>query len=163
MRKKIIITFSLILCVVVILRQVGLLDINLYKSQIGTNQSIITSKGTDSKEKYSFHMVFKNQDKILGEHIYDDGKSLPINIESNLLEVNYSGNYRLPFFKSFKVKYKCDIRTLNSTSDVNVSGKIEGEINAKFIGLCSVRKVKAVILEEITKSVMNGLPGNLQN
>ena len=164
MKKKIIIVVAFVIGITIILRQIGWLDINLYKSEFGNNQSLYTSKkNIDTKESFSFNLAFKNQDKILAQLIYDDSKSSPISIECKLEEMVYSGNYRLPFYKVFKVKYKCDITTVKSDLDKNVEGKVEGDINAKIIGLCSTKKVKDVIIKEITKSVMDVLPRHLQN
>lgn len=162
-KKKIIIVVTFILVAIIVFRQIGWLDINLYKSQIGINQSIATHKNTDSKESYSFNLAFKYQDKIISQYAYDDGKSPRISIDCCLEEVNYSGNYRLPFFKTFKVKYKCSVTSVKSASGINPGGTVEGNIDARIIGLCSSKKVKDIILKEITRLVMDVLPQNLKN
>lgn len=164
MKKKIIIVAAFIFGITIIFRQVGWFDINLYKSELGNTQSIYTSKkNIGTKESFSYILTLRNQDKILTQHIYDDGKSPRISIECKLEEMNYSGNYRLPFYKVFKVEYKCNIITVEPDSGKSVKGKVEGDINAKIIGLCNTKKVKDIVLKEITKSVMNILPNHLQN
>lgn len=163
MKKKVVIIIAVIICIIVILRQIGWLDLNLYKSEIGINQSIATSKNIGSSESYSFNLTLKHQESILGIYTYEDGKTPKTSIECRIGDITYSGNYRLPFYKVFKVNYKCDTVTVESVSDVNVHGTVQGEINAKIIGLCSVRKVKEIVFNEITKSVMKDLPSNLQN
>jgi hypothetical protein len=164
MKKKIIIVVAFILGITIILNQIGWLDINLYKSELGSNQSLYTSKkNIGTKESFSFNLTFKNQDKIQAQHTYEDGKSPPISIECRLEEMVYSGNYRLPFYKVFKVEYKCNIITVEPDSGKSVEGKVEGDINAKIIGLCNSKKVKDIVLKEITKSIMNILPNHLQN
>lgn len=165
MKRKIIIAIAFIIGITVILRQVGLLDINFYKSWIGTNQRIVTGKRySNSNKSFSFNLVLKNQDEILAQHLNVDGESSPsVDIECRLEEILYSGNYRLPLYKTFKVKYKCEITTVKSVSNISANGTIEGDINARIIGLCSTKKVRDIIRKEITKSIMKDLPGNLRN
>lgn len=163
MKKKLIISASCILFAVIVLRMVGWIDIHLYKSELSTNQTLwSTKKGIESGNPFSYHLVLKEDDNILDELIYVDNNSPEIEIECVVNEINYSGNYFLPFIKTFKVEYKCSLTTPKSDGIRNITGGIEGDINGRIRGICSVNKVKKIVLAEIKKTVMNVLPNHIK-
>jgi hypothetical protein len=47
------------------------------------------------------------------------------------------------------------LNTLESDGVKNITGGIEGHIDGKIRGICSVSKVKKIVLAEIKKSVMD--------
>jgi hypothetical protein len=163
MKKKLIISTACILVAVIAFRMLGWIDINLYKSELSTNQTVTSSKaGMEGKTPFSYHLILREGSSIIDELKYIDGDSPSMEIECVINEINYSGNYFLPFVKNFKTKYKCSITTLEPDGFNNVTGEITGDIDGRVIGICSVKKVKKIVLAEIKKSVMDILSNRIK-
>lgn len=164
MKKKMIIGLACILVLVSVLRMVGWFDINLYKSALSTNQTVTSNKaGLEKGTPFSYHLVLRDGSSIIDELNYIDGNSPVVEVECVIDEINYSGNYFLPFIKTFKVEYKCSITTLKFDGVNSITGNIEGNIDGRIMGICSTKKVKKLVLAEIKKTIMNILPNHIKS
>ena len=163
MRKKtaLIVAGCLLLCLVV-LREIGVIDANLYRSTLSATQTAVIGQTSRGEEKhFSYHLTIKQKNKTLDSHSHSYNNLPPIEIEATLEEPVYSGNCTLPFMKNFRMKYVCEFTTATSPTERTVHGKIDGEVTAKIQGLCSRRKARALAFEEAKKQVASYLQQQL--
>ena len=162
-RKKIalIVIGCVVLCLVV-LRESGVVDANLYKSTLSTTQTAVIAQTNRGEEKhFSYHLALRHKNATLDEHLHSYNNLPPIEIEATLEEPFYSGNCSLPFTKNFRMTYLCKFTTVKSPTDRTVHGKIDGEVTAKIHGLCSRRKARELAFEEAKKQVVSYLQQQL--
>jgi len=156
-RKKLaLLVICCLLLSFVVLREIGVVDVNLYKSILSASQSASMDQSGPSQEKhFSYHLTIKYKNKILHNdtHLYNNLP--PIEIEATLEEPVYSGNCVLPLVKTFKMTYQCEFITTKSSSGRTVEGTVEGEVTAKVHGLCSRRKAKELTFEEAKKQIVS--------
>ncbi len=150
------------------LNSFGVIGLNLYKSNVGTNESSTLNL---IGERSSYNVSFEYEGKPIYEHaILKDGQpQIPVNM--TIEKHAYSGNYFLPFYKKFSVKYggklstnrKADSQTIqgNGLVDGDVNGEVTGELHAEIIGFCTMRKAREIAethaLESIKKYVIVSL------
>jgi hypothetical protein len=156
-RKKILLfVVACILLCLVVLREAGLVDINLYKSMLSISQSSNKTRTNSGQEKhFSYHLTIKHNNETLYSDTYSHNNLPAIDIEATLFETNYSGNSVLPFFKNYKMTYQCEFKTTNSPIGHTVDGMIDGVVTAKVHGLCSHRKAKELTFEGAKKQLIS--------
>jgi hypothetical protein len=160
-RIALIVAGCLFLCLVV-LREIGVIDVNLYRSALAATQTATMGQTTRGEEKhFSYHLAVKSQNETLGSYFHSYNNLPPIEVEATLEEPVYSGNYFLPFAKTFRMTYSCTFSTTTSPSEHAVNGKIQGEVTAKIRGLCSCRKARELAFEEAKKQVLSYLQNQL--
>ncbi len=163
------------LILILFLSTVGLgpLSINLYQSEInkveaGTNYA----SGFDfNQHSYLINIYFQN--KQVGAQRYEILSETPndnfneIVIEAFTENPEYSGNYFLPFYKDYTVKYTCKIgdKVAIETGDKNASfnSKVEGTLKIKIIGLCTISNAKKIANDAIVDSVNHFITNQLNN
>ena len=157
MKKKIklslLIVVGILVCVV-ILREVGCVDLCLYTSRISTSHSASKGESHSGNEKnFSYDLTIKYKDQTLQHFSHSYNSLPPIQIEAVMAEPTYSGNYYLPLVKNFTMKYQCQFETKKASDGRKVSGKIEGEVKATIRGLCSLVKAKELALKEANEQI----------
>lgn len=152
-RRVLLIICCVLLCLV-ILREIGIVDVHLYKSVLLASQSATkTHLHTGQEKQVSYHLTVKHRRETFHTHTHSYNNLPPIEIEAVLEEPVYSGNFSLPLIKNFKMPYLCAYETTNSPSGSQISGRIEGEVNVSIRGFCSRRKAKEVALQEAKKQI----------
>lgn len=156
----------LIICGIVIglvvLREIGIVDVNLPISKLSSSHKSSMSRSYSGQEKrFSYHLTVRHKDEIVFSHTLQYGNLPEIEIEAILEEPIYTGNFLVPLYKDFKMTYLCNYNTLKSPSGHKVAGKIEGEVNAKIYGLCSRRKAKELAFEKAKEQIVSYLQEQL--
>ncbi len=155
--KKFHIILLIVCCLLwflIILRGLGIVDINFYQSMLSSQYSASKSQVNPGKEKnFSYHVTLKYKDKTLDSHFHLYDTNSPVEILAELDKVSYSGNYFLPLIKNFKMTYLCNIKTLESSNKNKVVGKIEGVVEGKIFGFCSRAKAKEIVFNEAKKNI----------
>ncbi len=153
------------LVLVLLLSTVGLgpISINLYSSQVD-NGSVGTNLGGGldfDKYRYEINHYYK-KDKV-GSFHFENGTETPKAMDMNIVfkavteEPKYSGNYFLPFYKTYKVDYVSNMvfdqekTTIKYNTDFKT--KIEGTLTIKVIGLCTFGEAKKIAEKAIIASV----------
>jgi hypothetical protein len=154
-RKKLaLLVLGCVFLCLVILREIGLVDVNLYKSMLSTSQSSnMTQVNRGQEEHFRYHLTIKHNSETLHNHTHSYDNLPRIDIEVVLEEPSYSGNWVLPLVKTFKMTYQCEFTTKDTQNVHAVNGNIEGEVTAKIHGLCSRRKAKDLAFEEAKKQI----------
>ena len=154
-RKKLtLLVIGCVLLCLVVLREIGVVDVNLYKSILSTSQSSTKSQTNPGENKhFSYHLIVKHKLETLFRHTYMYDNLPPIEIEATQEAPVYSGNYVLPFVKNFKMTYQCEFTTTKSPSGHTVEGQLKGEVTAKVHGFCSRMKAKELAFEEAKKQI----------
>lgn len=138
----------------------GYIDFNLYKSYVTSNEIASIAY---SNESASYNINFEYNGRSVHMYRIQRDEKESIDIKVNIEDYKYNGNYYVPLYKNFTMDYTCSVANLESEdSDKNrVNGNIKGSVNAKIIGLCSIKKAKKVVeaqaLEAIKKYVIKGL------
>jgi hypothetical protein len=156
-KKKLIlfIVFCTLLCLL-IFREIGIVNINLYKSTLSNSSSSIKRQINHGQEKNFSHIVnLQHNGRQIDTSTHFFNNLEPIKIEAILEEVVYSGNYYLPLVKNFKMTYQCTYRTVESANGHKVEGKITGEMKGRIQGFCSRRKAKELAFFEAKKQIMS--------
>jgi len=157
-QKPILLVIFSIIALLFVLREFGIWNANLYKSNLSVEQSAHKTQQTKSgDDKYfSYHLVIKDSSQTIFEttHYYETNK--PIDIVAILDAPVYSGNYKLPFVKSFEMSYACSFSThTNSPSDRRIEGKVEGNVDTNIRGLCSRQKAKQIAYEKAKDQIQS--------
>ena len=152
--KRILLIVLCVLLCLFVLREIGIVDVNLYKSRLSNKYSHTKNHVNLGQEKhFSYHVTLKQGSEIIGnyQHSYDN---LPqVEIEAVLDEPIYSGNYALPFVKNFKMTYLCNFTTMKSAGGHEIKGQIKGEVEGEIRGFCSRRKAKELAFEKAKKQM----------
>lgn len=161
-RKQIILIVCCVLLCLIILREIGIIDVHLYQSTLSATHSASVQKSRPGNdENFSYHVTIEYKNTPIYNHTYVYSDLPLIKIKGILQKPTYSGNYLLPLSKNFKMSYVCTFATTESPTGQNVEGKIEGEIVTKILGLCSQRKAKQLSLEEAQKHIQSYLKKQL--
>jgi hypothetical protein len=142
----------------VVLRETGAVDVNLYKSELSNSQAATkseTNPGTDKHFNYFYNL--KQKEKLLSVGLHSSADPHPLQIAATLEDPVYSGNWLMPFAKNFKMTYRCQYITVDSPNGHTVQGKIEGEVQAEIYGFCSQRKARALAFESAKKQIVDYL------
>src|SRR5215467_2672828 len=104
-RKKIaILVIGSVLLGLAVLRETGVVDANLYKSNLTASQSATKGDTYSGAEKhFSYHLTIKHKNQTLQSQTFSYNNLLPIEIEATLDDPVYSGNCILPLIKNFKM------------------------------------------------------------
>ena len=158
-KKRRIFLFIMIVIIpmlLIALRLVGIIDFNLYRSSINSNQ---TASMAYSEKKATYRIEFEYNDKNIDTHMImnDNQELVPVIVK--IEEYNFSGNYFMPFYKAFTTTYKCKFKTVNMNTDNvfteenQISGEIEGTVISEIKGICSIKKAKNLAIEEAISSM----------
>lgn len=102
------------LFILIALRLVGIIDFNLYRSSINSNQ---TASMAYSKKEAAYRIEFEYNDRNIDTHMImnDNQELVPVIVK--IEEYNFSGNYFMPFYKEFTTTYKCKFKTSNMNTN----------------------------------------------
>lgn len=152
------------MAVIVVFRESGILDINLYGSVISSSNKLTKKLTTPGKEtRFSYNLTIKHGNEIIASHCHIYDSLPPIEILAIISEPVYSGNYYWPLVKVFKMKYQCEFAGSKDPTGFIVAGNISGEVNARLNGFCSRNKAKALALEEARKQIIISLQNSLNH
>ena len=152
-KSVLLIVFCVLICLVV-LREIGIVDVNLYKSRLSNNYSHTMSRVNPGREKhFSYNVTLKKGSEVIGNYQHSLENLPGVEIEAVLGEPIYSGNYALPFVKDFRMTYVCEFTTTKSAGGHEVEGQIKGEVEGKIHGFCSRKKAKGLAFAEAEKQI----------
>ncbi|GAB6091651.1 hypothetical protein [Spirochaeta dissipatitropha] len=157
-KKLSLIAIGCVLLCLVVLREIGVVDLNLYISTLSTSQ-VATRYNTypEQEQQFSYQLIVTQNNETLFDYTHIYNNQPPIQINGVLDEPIYSGNFVLPLVKNFRMTYQCEFNTTNSPDGHTVSGKIEGEVTAEIFGFCSRRKAKELAFEKVMKQMISVL------
>lgn len=146
---------SLVLPGIVALRELGVVDADLYASRLSASQSA-TLGGTHhgDNERFSYGLTIKYKDQTIHSQTQSYNDLALVEIEATLEEPVYSGICALPLNKDFKLAYQCRFTTVRSPSERAINGRIEGEVAVVIQGICSRRKAKELAFEEARTQII---------
>jgi len=154
-RKKI--TIIVIACAalcILALRELGILDVNAYKSILDTSYSASLSRSNvQETTSLSYTVDIRHQQETLVSLTKTQNGSALLAIEAILEEPEYSGGYGYPLVKVFTMAYQCVITSSPTAEGQAVTGTINGEIEARITGFCTGRKAKALALEKAIQQI----------
>jgi hypothetical protein len=150
-KRRILLLILILVLLLNVLRLVGIIDFNLYRSSINSNQ---TASIANSTKLGTYRIEFEYNNKIIYTHniIKDNQESIPVVVE--IEEYNFTGNYYMPFFKKFTTTYKCTFKTSNMSSgnaftgENQIRGEVEGTVISEIKGICSIKKAKDLAIEK---------------
>lgn len=160
-KKVFLITGVIVLCLIV-LREIGIVDVNLYKSAIRSNYTASKSQhNLGSEKRFSYVVKIKYEQETISSFTHNHDNLPQIEIEVILEKPIYSGNFAMPLIKNFRMTYRCAFSTTESPSGLMVNGSINGDITAKIQGICSRSKAKALAFEDAKKQIQSYLQKQL--
>ena len=141
-KHKIIFVAVLVLIAVLVLREIGIIDVHLYESQSKVHH--IGTMATQGNTSGSFDVVINWKKSNHGS--YNASENI---IMVNLNKFHVSGNTWLPFYKNARASYDFDYGTRSG----NIEGDIQGEVTMRVSGICSHRKLVELMKKEIEKNI----------
>ena len=138
------------LLLVIFLRELGVLDWNLYKSEVATDRvatSVLnTPVGAGPAVSYDLSISYESEQISTTSHRVGGTPTLEIDVD---LVPTVSGNYWVPFYKSFSVEYSTSFESSAEDTQYSLHGDITGSVDLTIIGLCTRRKALELAREEI--------------
>lgn len=141
-KHKILFVAALVLVAVLALREIGVIDVHLYKSQSKSNhtETMATQGSTSGSYDVMINWKKKNNEP------YNANENI---IVVNLIKFDVSGNSWLPFYKNATVSYGFGY----STKSGNIKGDIHGEVTMRASGICSHKRFVELFKKDIEKSI----------
>lgn len=153
---------------------IGPFGINLYKAEVSKDEVAYSLNNLALNfDAHLYKFMYYFEDQYWDSHSYGGAsETTSANVSEIELVVNeeitaYEGNYFLPFYKNYKVKY---IASLNKDvfSDTVVTSnqyaaKVEGTLNIKILGLCTLSKAKSIGKESVMNSVKEYFNNQMNN
>lgn len=184
-KTKVLLITSVILLVIIlimVLREVGVIELYYYKSTQKFDQNSTQIKNGDTGKNYEITIILKDGEKVLNRfrqsqsHVIasneenclegakkSQNQKVNIEVEANIIKLNYTGNYYLPFYKKFRLEYICDLITV-SENDFDMSGNIKGYADISVKGVCSTRRARGIAydhaIEQINKYLFSHFTSN---
>jgi hypothetical protein len=160
-RKIVAIGFAVILVLIISLMVFGIIDLSLYKANFNNGSNYFSAY---SKSKGNYALEIQYQGKPIYNHLFINNNDKPIDIIVKIEDYQYKGNYYLPLVKKFTMDYKCSFLcpSLNESDANNFRGSVEGHIEAKITGMCSIRKTKLLTEEKAVEAIKNHIIATLQ-
>lgn len=150
------ISIIIFVTLLIVLRLVGIIDLNLYSSSINSCQSATIAS---SKKLGTYRIEFEYNNKNIYTHMIMNNTEEIVPVIVKIEGYKFTGNYFMPFYKKFTATYKCTFKTPNmSTNNVfteenQISGKVEGTVEAEIKGICSIKKAKDLVIEKAFNSM----------
>ena|GEM_PF-1852467 len=154
-RKKItIIAIACAALCILALRELGVVDVNAYKSILDSSYSANLSRSNvQETTSVNYTVEIRHQQETLVSLTKTQHGSTTLAIEAILEEPEYSGEYGYPLVKVFTMDYQCVITSSPTADGQAITGTINGEIEARITGFCTGRKAKALALEEAVQQI----------
>jgi len=141
-KHKIVLVAVLIIIVSLVMREMGIIDFNLYKSQSNAKYTQTMAKRGDTSGSFTVVINWRRE----GQEPDAANENV---ITANLTELKVAGNTWLPFYKNAKTSYRFDYNTLTG----NIKGNLKGEVTMRVLGMCSHRKLVGLIKKEAEKQI----------
>jgi len=141
-KHKIIFVVVLVLIAVLVLRETGIIDFHLYKSQSKAHHT--GTMATQGNTSGSFDVAINW--KKSNHESYNTSENI---IMVNLNKFHVSGNTWWPFHKNGTASYDFDY----STRSGNIKGDIQGKVTMRVSGICSHSKLVELMKKEIEKNI----------
>ena len=154
-KKKILLIIGCAFLCLVVLREFGILDVNLHKSLFSTSQFVIKryENAGEKTKHFSYSVTVKHQNEIVFTHTQIHDNLPPIEVEVIINKPVYQGNFFMPLIKDFKMSYLGEYKTTDSPNGYGLNGEIKGDVTAKILGLCSRKKAKDLAFNEAKKQI----------
>lgn len=155
-KRRILLLVLIFILVLNGLRLVGIIDFNLYQSNINANQNASIAH---SKRSGNYNIEFEYNNEKIYKHMIMNGERELILVTVKIEEYNFTGNYFMPFFKKFTTTYRCDFKTSNMSLDYvfteenQISGEVEGTVVSEIKGICSIKKAKDLAIQKAFDSM----------
>lgn len=142
----------------------GPLGINLYRSDIrkeelaiNRNMNSFNFDAHNYRIKYYFEKEYLNDYNFGVAHETTTESFSQIELEVHEAITAYEGNYFLPFYKDFTVKYNAflndeGVSVASATQDL-YAAKVEGALKIRVYGLCTISKAKKIAKQSVESSV----------
>lgn len=151
---------------------IGPIGINLYQSSMAKEE--VGSSYNDAALDFAAHSYTVNhylENKQVDSHhfqSFSEDSSVsdnPVIMEAYTDITHYNGNYFLPFYKDYAVKYVGYINKegLKGTNGIegNFDAKVEGTIKIKVIGLCTLSNAKRIAEKAALDSFKDYVSGQM--
>jgi hypothetical protein len=154
----------LLLALVLVLRESGALEWNLYRSQASTDRVAMFGVATpgEGNEGVSYDLRIYYDGELVETHSYRYGDKPVLAVDLELAPT-LSGNDWTPLYKSFSVEFSTSFASSAQGGQYSVEGEINGTTEMTITGLCTRRKARELAREEVVKSVREGLVEQLDN
>lgn len=153
-KKTALLVLGCVFLVLVVLPELGVLDINVYQSKRTAAQSVSLSQIHPGGEKhFSYHLTIKYKGETVHSQTHTYNNLPPIEIEGTLEEPVYSGNDVWPLVKNFEMVYRGAFTTAKPPQGHTVEGTIKGKVTTEIYGFCSRRKARELAFEEAKKQM----------
>lgn len=163
-KKKILRAIGCAFLALVLLREVGVLDLNFYQSKLSASQSSTLSQmRPGGRKQFSYHLTMKYGNKTIGRQTHTYNNLPPIEMEATLEEPVYSGNDVLPLAKHFDMTYRFKLTTAKPPQEHTVAGEINGKVTATIYGFCSRRKARELAFKEAKEQITSYLQSQLNH
>lgn len=153
-KKRVLLIGISVVFVLMVLGKVLNVDISLYKSKISNNNTATRSESCHGKGieevNISYFIYKEDESKEVFSAMYNSENSVAV---KGIYKWEFEGNYYIPLYKKFKVNYVMDMGMLNEEEDAwyTLEGKLEGTMDVKITGICTVGKTKKIIEKEVLK------------
>ncbi|MHC4498380.1 MAG: hypothetical protein ACYS9T_04700 [Planctomycetota bacterium] len=168
--KKAVLIMGVLILVITVLRESGIVDINLYqtKSQEDYTSSITRRNTPDHYpfEGFTINLndnidsgIKKALEKIKGS---PDKNGLTFNITS--FEEEITGPLYLPLYKTPRASYECEFEAKgqHNSREFNLSGKVSGDVKFQILFICSGNKARGLIYQAIAKHITKTFENELK-
>ncbi len=141
-KHKIILVAVLVIIVSLIMREMGIIDVNLYKSQSKATHTQTMARRGNTSGSFTVVINWKRS-----EHEADGANENVISV--NLSKFEVAGSTWLPFYKNAKASYAFDYGTPGG----NIGGDLKGKVAMRVSGLCSHKKLVELIKKKVEKQI----------
>ncbi len=154
-RKRVLGIVGAVLLCLIILREVGIADLNLYRSTLSTqfsaSKSMQNTGGKDAKQ--SWNITIRDGDGSIYDHTFLYTDSAPIIVIGEVHNTEFSGTYYVPLVKGFEMTCQVEYAGADAMDRTTVDGEMNIEIKADIRGLCSRSKAKALAIEHANECI----------
>jgi len=140
------------LLLLVVLRELGVLNLNLYKSEVVTDRTGVSdlSIPAGAGSSLSYDLIIFYDGEYVSSSSRRVGAAPTLEIEVDVLP-KVSGNYWAPLYKSFSVEFSTAFESATLDSQYVFRGGVTGTTRVTVIGLCTRHKAFELVRGEIVE------------
>jgi len=161
-RKRVLLLVVVASLLLVALRELGVLNLNYYKSEVATDRvgisGLITPPGAGSSLSYDLIIFYDGEYVSSSSHQIGGAPRLEIEVDV-IPEV--SGNYWAPLYKSFTIEFSTFYESATLDSQYVLSGDVTGTTQVTVIGLCTRHKALELARDEVVEVIRAYFEGQL--
>ncbi len=161
-KKKMTIGILVVFITLLIIREVGIIDVNLYKTEVNKNftatlvrscysESVGKEETTIGKDISYYYDLYNNDEKLIETNYI--GNKYSIKLNAFIVTGKFEGNYYLPLYKKFKVSYTVKIENAQQSDKSKINGDMSGTVEVLIKGVCSKIKAKEIANDSIILEV----------